>query len=469
LTGDSGAPVAGAGGSAAAPAAADVASPAPHPGPARIIPGPRAVEEPGIHSANFHFPEGFLWGAATSAHQVEGDCVDNDWWAWEAAGRVPERSGAACNHYHRFHEDFDLAAALRHNAHRFSIEWSRIEPAEGVWSVEAIEHYRQVLLALHERGIEPIVTLLHFTLPRWLAERGGILAPEFEDRFERYVTRMIGEYGALARWWITVNEAVVQTYKGYLIGQWPPGIKSFPKAIQAVRHLLRGHVKAFHAIHALSPGAKVGIAHHALALRPCRPDEPLDWLSTRSRDYLMNQLFVDALLTGALRVPGLFWERLPSGDTLDFIGLNYYTRDFVRNTGLDLAGLLGGPCTVDRPQDIGKRNSLGWEVYPEGLGEFLQRLGRHRIPILITENGISTIRDGDRWSFIVLHLWQVARALSKGVPVVGYLAWSLLDNFEWANGYAARFGLIGVDYATQKRHVRESGWRLADVIRRNEL
>jgi beta-glucosidase len=433
------------------------------------VPGPRPVAEAGVHSANFQFPAGFLWGAATSAHQVEGNCTGNDWWAWEQAGRVPDRSGAACDHYHRYRQDFDLAHALHHNAHRFSIEWSRVEPADGVWSAEAIDHYRDVLAALHERQLEPIVTLLHFTLPLWLAERGGVLAPEFEHRFERFVAKVVDELGGLVRWWITVNEAVVQTYKGYVIGQWPPGIQSHPRAIQAVRHLLRAHVLAYHAIHARQPAARVGVAHHALALRPCNPNSGLDWLSTRVRDFLMNDLFVDSLVTGALRVPGLFWERLPSGNTLDFIGLNYYTRDVVRNNGLDLRGLLGGTCPIDQHQYIGKRTSLGWEIYPEGLGEFLARLGRHRIPILITENGVSTARDGDRWFFLVLHLWQVARAISRGTPVIGYLVWSLLDNYEWANGYAARFGLVGVDYATQKRHVRESAWRLADVIRRNEL
>jgi len=437
--------------------------------PAPPVSHGRTVEAPEFHSANFNFPAGFLWGAATSAHQVEGDCANNDWWAWEQAGRVTQRSGAACDHYHRFREDFDLARALRHNAHRLSVEWSRIEPEEGRFSDQALGHYREVLAALVERGIEPVVTLLHFTLPRWLAERGGWECPDIERLFERFASRVVSEYRDRVRWWITINEPVVAIYKGYLIGEWPPGKASYPDALAAVRRMMRAHVLAYHAIHHLQPAASVGVAQHALALSICDPHSLRDRLSTRARDFLMNFLFIDALHTGVLRVPGLFWERLPMRRTLDFVGLNYYTRDFVRNGGFDLPGLLGNACKLDHHLQVGKRSSLGWEVYPEGLGYFLRAYRRYRLPILITENGIATANDEDRWMFLVLHLWQVARAISARVPVVGYLYWSLLDNFEWASGYDARFGLVEVDYATQRRTVRDSARRLAAIIARNQL
>ena len=429
----------------------------------------RPVQAAALRSVNFRFPDGFLWGAATSAHQVEGQCDNNDWWAWEEAGRVPQRSGAACDHYHRFREDFDLARSLHHNAHRFSLEWSRIEPEEGRFSDRALSHYRDVLNALARRGIEPVVTLLHYTLPRWLAERGGWENPAIEALFERFVRRVVHDYRDLARRWITINEPVVAVYKGYMAGEWPPGKRSVPVALAAVRRMLRAHVRAYHAIHDLQPEASVGVAQHMLALSVCDPWSLRDRLSTAARDFLMNYLFLDALDTGTLRVPGLFWERLPTDRTLDFIGLNYYTRDFVRNGGFDLPGLLGNACSLDHHQQVGKRTSLGWEVYPEGLGRFLEGLRRFRLPILITENGISTDDDGDRWIFMVLHLWQVARAITAGVPVTGYLHWSLLDNFEWADGTRARFGLIEVDYATQHRTVRESARRLAGIIARNQL
>jgi len=430
---------------------------------------PRAPRGPGIHSDNFHFPKGFLWGASTSAHQVEGHCENNDWWAWEQAGKVPERSGDACDHYHRFRDDFDLARSLNHNAHRFSLEWSRIEPREGEFSDEGLAHYEQVVDALIERGIEPVVTILHYTLPQWVAAKGGWETPAMEELFARYVARVVDRLGDRVRWWLTMNEPVVNVFKSYIIGQWPPGRQDYPLGFKAIRHMLRSHVKAYHAIHDRRADAMVSIAKHALALQACDPRHWRDRLSVRVRSYLFNHLFLDALHKGTLRVPGLFWERLPAGRTLDFVGLNYYTRDFVRNTGFMIPGLIGDMCTLDQARNVGKRNDLGWEVYPEGLAQFLHTFSRYDVPILITENGIPADHDDDRWTFIFLHLWQVARAIADGVQVAGYMYWSLLDNYEWADGYVARFGLIGVDFETQARTVRDSARKYANIIARNEL
>ena len=421
-------------------------------------------------AANFRFPDGFLWGAATSAHQVEGHNVHNDWWAWEQAGRVATPSGAACDHWNRYRSDFDLAQTLSHNAHRFSIEWSRIEPEEGVWDETALAHYRDVLMALHERGIEPVVTLFHYTMPQWMAKRGGWEDPKIERYLGRYAEHVLSKLSPHVRWWITLNEPVVQVFKGWLIGQWPPGrTRAWTQALRVLRLMLRTHVRLYHAIHAFQPQAKVGIAQHALALSPDDPRQWRDRFSVDVRGHLFNHLFLEALHTGALRVPGLFWERLPIARTLDFIGVNYYTRDFVRNTGYNLAGLVGDFAARDHRQQRGKMNDLGWEVYPEGLAQFLREYARYKLPILITENGIPTQRDDDRWVFLFMHLWQVARAIADGVDCVGYLHWSLLDNFEWADGYKARFGLIEVDFETQQRKIRPSAWRYSEIIRRNEL
>ncbi|MEY4070210.1 MAG: hypothetical protein RL721_824 [Candidatus Eisenbacteria bacterium] len=421
-------------------------------------------------ASNFRFPEGFLWGAATSSHQVEGDNVHNDWWAWEQAGRTAEPSGLACDHYRRFREDFDIAQALSHNAHRFSIEWSRIEPEEGRWSEEGIEHYRQVLLALHERGIEPVVTLFHYTLPQWMAEKGGWENPAIELAMERYTEKVMREYGPLVKWYITLNEPVVQVFKGWLLGQWPPGrVRAWGTALMVLRHMLRTHVRMYHVIHANRSDARVSIAKHALALSPDDPNRWLDRQSVKVRGHLFNHLFIEALHTGMLRVPGLFWENLPLKRTLDFIGVNYYTRDFVRNSGISLPGFVGDFAKRDHRMQRGKSNDLGWEIYPEGMAQFMREYAVYDLPILVTENGIPTRNDDDRWMFLFMHLWQVARAVSEGVDVVGYMHWSLLDNFEWADGYGARFGLVEVDFETQERRIRPSAWRYAQIIRRNEL
>jgi beta-glucosidase len=435
---------------------------------AALQPAPMTVDA-APPSPCFRFPEGFLFGAATSAHQVEGNCTNNDWWDWEQQGRVPDRSGIACDHYRRFRDDFDLAHALGHNTHRFSIEWSRIEPEEGSFSSEAIAHYRAVLEALHARGIEPILTLHHFTLPLWLARKGGWENPEIVGLFGRFTARMADAYGDRVRWWITLNEPVAYAFKSYVIGEWPPGKRDYGSAARVVRNMLHAHVRAYHAIHARRKDAMVSAAHHVLALAPDDPRRWLDHLSVRARGYLVNHLFLRALVRGSVRIPGLLWEALAGVPTLDFLALNYYTRDFVRNTGLHLPGLLGNGCARDHRLHVGARNGLGWEVYPEGLGTLLQECRRYSLPILISENGVSTDRDADRWAFIYMHLWQAARALADGVPVLGYLYWSLIDNFEWAEGYRARFGLVHVDYATQRRTVRPSGWHFKEVIRRNQL
>ncbi len=436
---------------------------------------PASVDAPAVplmrpDAARFRFPTGFLWGAATSAHQVEGGNANNDWSAWEEAGRVAVPAGIATDHFNRYREDFDLAHSLRHTAHRFSLEWSRIEPEDGRFSDTALQHYRDVIEALRARGIEPVVTIVHYTLPRWLADKGGWECPDMEKFYLRFVTRVVDSYGDLVRWWVTLNEPVVQTFKGWIIGQWPPGRTSdYARAFQVIRRMLRSHVLAYHAIHERRPDAMVSIAKHCLALSPNHPHNPFDVASTRGRDFLFNNLFIEALHTGRLALPGQFFERLPFGRTLDFIGINYYTRDFVKNTGLTLPGLMGTSATLEKESRIGKRNQLGWEVFPEGLGYFLRTFRRYKVPLLITENGVPAEDEDDRWGFIYLHLWQVMRAMSAGVPVVGYLYWSLLDNYEWADGYNPKFGLIAVKTKSLDRIVRPSARWLAQVIDKRSL
>ena len=311
-----------------------------------------------------------------------------------------------------------------------------------------------------------MVTLHHFTLPQWLAERGGWENPDIVDHFTRFVTLVADALGDLVQWWVTINEPVAYAFKGYLVGEWPPGKQDFGAATRVLRHMMRAHAAAWQVLHARRSSAHVSIAHHGLALRACEPRRLRDRISVRVRGHLCNRLFVEGLLSGHVRLPGLLWERLPQPATLDYIGLNYYTRDFVHHAGAGLAGLLGRPCGRSHAADIGMTNSLGWEVYPEGLGELTRTFARYGLPILITENGTCTDSDTDRGSFIFMHLWQLVRALGQGVPVIGYLYWSLLDNFEWAHGYAPRFGLVEVDYATQQRRIRRSAWMLSSLMRR---
>ena len=422
----------------------------------------------------FEFQKNFLWGAATSSHQVEGNNVNNDWWLWEQNGKVKERSGKACDHWTRFREDFGLAKSLNHNAHRFSLEWSRIEPQEGQFNGEALAHYRDVLESLTSLGLEPIVTLHHFTLPFWLAQKRGWLGEETPRLFARYVRKVVEALGEHVRYWITLNEPVAYCFKGYLMGEWPPGEKSYEKTLQALSHLLKGHVLAYDVIKEVNQQlkrlpAQVGIAKHVLIFTPCSQQSWKDRLSVRLRDLMFNHLFIKALIRGRIFYPGLFRIRLPKAKTLDFIGLNYYTRDFVHNEGFRIPAIFGDICTLKHHRDVGKRNFLSWEIYPQGLYQLVKDFARYQLPLLITENGICTDRDDEHFEFMLSHLEQLAKAMEEGAKVFGYIYWALLDNYEWAEGYGPRFGLIEVDYVTQSRKVRESGKQFAEICRSGRI
>ncbi len=419
------------------------------------------------------FPQGFLWGTATSAHQVEGHNTNNDWWAWEQAGRVKTPSGAACDQYHRFRDDFDLAKSLHHNAHRFSIEWSRIELREGEFDPQAIAHYRDVLAALRERGLEPVVTLHHYTNPIWLADQGGWTNPKVVDYFTRFVHHVVEELGSQVRIWLTINEPLVYMWMHYLDGTGPPGAHDLGQAMQALEHLVRAHVAAYHEIHRVATQhgwpAQVTIAMHAQPFTPCRWWHPVDQFIARVSTRVYNHQFLEAVMDGRLRLPGRPPVRLPDAhDTLDIIGMNFYGRVFMRFVPTS-GGWPGIRCSTRHHREVTERNFLEWDVHPPTLLTVLRWAKPYGKPILITENGICTTDDRQRERFILRHLAVVGQALQEGLPVMGYLYWSLLDNFEWADGYGPRFGLIEVDYATQARRVRDSATRYAEICRTNRL
>ena len=427
-----------------------------------------------MDAKSFKFPEHFLWGAATSSHQVEGDNIHNDWWDWEQKGKVREPSGKACDHWNRFHEDFKLAKSLHHNAHRFSIEWSRVEPEEGKFDQQAIAHYQEVIRSLRSNGLEPIVTLFHFTLPLWLAKEGGWVSARTPKLFARYAAKMAESLGEEIHYWMTINEPVVYNFKSYLVGDWPPGEYSYEKAYLVLVHLLKGHVLAYDAIKDSEKALgleepQVGIAQHVSFFSPCYSNSWKDKISVWLRNLMFNHLFIQALVKGWIFYPGIFRIRLHRAKTLDFLGLNYYTRNFVHNKGFRIPGIYGDVCPVGHHPDVVKKNSLDWEIYSPGLFQLVKDFSKYRLPILIAENGICTRSDALRSEFIVDHLRQLRKAIEWGAPVFGYLYWSLLDNYEWADGFEPRFGLIEIDYKTQERTVRPSALLFSEVCRSGEL
>lgn len=387
------------------------------------------------------FPPEFFWGAATSSHQVEGNNQWNDWWESEQAGRLPYASGAACRHYELYEQDFDFAQRCGHNAHRFSLEWSRIEPASGKWNIEAITHYRAVVRALRQRGLEPIVTLHHFTNPAWFAQRGGWLQLDSPRLFTRYVTYVAEQLGSDVQYWLTLNEPTVYTQQGYLNGEWPPFYKAETgKTIRVMINLARAHVAAYRVLHRRRRGVWVGYAHSAMLMMPCDPLRRRDRFATALRDCLWNRMFLQLLrLGGRGKYP------------LDFVGINYYTRTLIRSTGWGLGAVFGRACHEPHHRDSGGYSDIGWEIYPHGLVPVLQRFATYGLPLMITENGIATHDETLRRDFFLQHIRSVATALQSGIPVIGYLYWTLMDNFEWHVGTAARFGLAAVEPQTLQR------------------
>jgi beta-glucosidase len=415
-------------------------------------------------NTNLIFPHKFLWGTATASHQVEGGNANNDWWDWEQQrGRIRDgsRSDLACDHYHRYREDFELLAGLGQNAHRLSLEWSRIEPYPDQFDQEAIRHYRLVLESLRSLGIEPVVTLHHFTNPRWFAARGGWELAESVDRFGTYVTRVVRELGDLVKHWVTINEPVVYATMGYGAGYWPPGKRSLPLLIRVLRNMLTANARASRIIRDNRPSmdARIGVAHHLRVFDAYRKLVPGDHFVARLGQTLFNQAVLQSVMDGRYHFPFGRGAIPDGGESVDFIGLNYYSREMATLDFRRPRSLFGSYFA----HPTHPKTSAGWEIYPEGIHRILKSLARFGKPILITENGVADEHDELRPSFLLAHLAEIHQAIQEGVRVEGYLHWSALDNFEWSEGRRLRFGLIHVDYETLRRTVKPSGELYAKI------
>ncbi len=417
------------------------------------------------------FPAGFRFGTATSATQIEGGCFTSDWSLFaKQPGRIKlgDRPDVACDSWRRWPEDVALQKTLGMGAYRMSVEWARIEPSPGELDGAALDTYRQMLGALRDAGIEPMVTLHHFTLPAWLAARGGVLADDFPSRFARFARAAADALGDLCGLWVTINEPNVLAAHAYLLGVWPPGEKSPAAALRAHHRLLEGHVAAYRALkQARGDSAQVGIAHHLRIVQPSRPGSAVDRGAARAFGRIFNDAFAAAVCEGSMfgrldpLVRGHSGFRVAEArGTQDFFGLNYYSRDVVRFSPRHASEMF-----VARGVPEGAEVSdLGWEVYPEGLGMLVRAWARRSgLPVYVTENGIADAADARRGPFLVRHLAELASAIADGVDVRGYFHWSLLDNFEWHEGLTPRFGLVEVDYATGERRPRPSAKLYASI------
>lgn len=421
-------------------------------------------------SATFHFPKGFLWGTATSSHQVEGGNENNNWSAWEKEpGRIREghKAGLAADWWGgRWKEDFDRAAETGQNAHRLSIEWSRVQPAPDRWDEDAIDYYREMIQGLIKRDLHPMVTLHHFTDPLWLTEMGGWENEQTPELFEKYARKIVEALKPFVTLWCTINEPNVYVTGGYVVGAFPPGKSSIKWFFPLYKNMLLGHALAYRTIHAMQPEAQVGLAYNYSRFIAAKSWNIIDRGAARLFNWLANEAFPAAVASGKLSILGKS-ERFPGlAKTQDYFGLNYYFRELMEFS----------PFAKDHTmmkmyyEDGAEASQSGmFANTPEGMFDALKWAKGYGLPIHITENGIEDTVDALRRRYIIQNLHQVWRAVNFCFPVRSYFHWSLVDNFEWAEGWVNRFGLWGLDLETQTRIRRKSVDLYQAICRENGI
>lgn len=422
--------------------------------------------------ATIHFPKGFLWGCATAAHQVEGNNTNNNWYYWEEQGRTKHKSGLACDWWGgRWREDMDRAAETGQNAHRLSVEWSRIQPTPDRWDEDALERYRAMLRGMNERGITPMVTLHHFSDPLWLFEQDSWENETVVLLFEKYVRKVVEALKEYTTLWCTINEPNVYALNGYVAGDFPTGKsghKGMNLAMRVLANMLRAHAAAYKAIHEIQREARVGYALHYRPMVAARFWMPLDALMRNIQYQGINMAFPSAISTGVMKSP-LGNLRVPEAKGLqDYLGLNYYSVDTVKFDLLNPKELFARRYY---PADSDLSATKFIANIPQGLFDSLKWAVKTYpgLPILITENGVEDPDDRLRPRYLAQHIQQVWRAVNFNWPVKGYFHWSLVDNFEWERGWTQRFGLWGLDVETQARIRRPSVDLYAEICRENGL
>ncbi len=386
------------------------------------------------------FPEGFLWGVAAAAHQIEGGNWNNDWWMFEHQSGTPckEPSGDCTDSYHRYGDDIALVRDLGFGAYRFSIEWSRIEPEDGEFSRAALDHYRRMLAACHENGALPVVTFHHFSTPRWMAAAGGWESPAIVDKFARYCEHAVAHLGDLVAIGCTINEPNIVSLMGYLVGVFPPGRRDLAAYETVNENLKAAHRRAYDVVKAGPGDFPVG---SCIAMG--------DWWAPEGGE--------DALARTRHMHEGQHLEAA-RGD--DFVGVQAYSRTRLDETGRPL-----GP-----EEGVEVVSSMGYEFWPQSLEVAVRHAAEiAQAPVYVTENGLGHDDDARRVAYVQSALEGVGRCLDDGIDVRGYFYWSLLDNFEWALGYAPRFGIVSVDRATFARTPKPSAAWLGGIARANRL
>ena len=404
----------------------------------------------------FNLKENLLLGAATAATQIEGGDENNNWARFAREGKIYDKSTPvrACDHYRRFREDIDLMADMGIKIYRFGVEWSRIEPSEGVFDVDAINHYREEIEYMISRGIRPMLTLHHFTNPLWFEDMGGFTNKKSVDIYMRFAERMIDAVGDLVEDYITINEPNVYATNSLFYGTWPPERKSLSALAKAFSNMTACHIRAYEMIHRKraemgKAPTRVSFANHLRVFAPKNERNLWHKFSAKATAWLFQGAITRAMMTGKCAFPVRRAKGVKRGRYYDFVGINYYSRSTV--SGIS-----------DGVREGCDKNDLGWEIYHEGLIELSSELGKkYGAPVFVTENGTCDNTDAFRPLFVYDQLKLISETDN---PIERYYHWSFLDNFEWREGESARFGLVRVDYDTQTRTVNDSGKLYKSII-----
>ena len=404
----------------------------------------------------FTLKKDLLLGAATAATQIEGGDENNNWARFAREGKIYDKSTPvrACDHYRRFREDIDLMADMGIEIYRFGVEWSRIEPSEGVFDVEVIEHYREEIEYMISRGIRPMLTLHHFTNPLWFEDMGGFTNKKSVDIYMRFAERMIDAVGDLVEDYVTINEPNVYATNSLFYGTWPPERKSLSALVKAFGNMTACHIRAYEMIHRKraemgKAPTRVSFANHLRVFAPKNERNLWHRFSAKATAWLFQGAITRAMMTGKCTFPVRRAKGVKRGKYYDFVGINYYSRSTV--SGIS-----------DGVREGCDRNDLGWEIYHEGLIELSSELGKkYGAPVFVTENGTCDNTDAFRPLFVYDQLKLISETDN---PIERYYHWSFLDNFEWREGESARFGLVRVDYETQMRTVNNSGNLYKSII-----
>lgn len=422
----------------------------------------------------FKLPRHLLLGSATASLQIEGGDRNNSWYKFCEENRIKDGSHCivAADHWNRYEEDIAIMKQLHQETYRMSLEWSRIEPVQGQYNQAALDHYHDEIVKLIDAGIRPLVTLHHFSNPLWIEEMGAWTNPKVVRYFVKYVKIVVQALGDLVSDWVTINEPNVYLFQSYIELSGPPAKSSVSAYFKGMKLMIEAHIDAYRVIHRIRSKQRhmgqtqVGVAFH-MRVFDIEKKKIRSAFSRKLTEYLFHTLFLEGMIRGNYHFPihrGNRYITKRNELYCDFFGLNYYSRDIVEFSWNPLVAF--AKQLVKKGADT---NDMGWEIYPEGLYRICKEIySKYQLPIYITENGICDYTDEKRAEFIYDHLEQVAKLCEEGIPVERYYHWSTMDNFEWLEGLSRRFGLVHINYDTQERTIKQSGYFYAEICKYKE-